>query len=60
MDNRGNTTGPIERESSMTEAMVENVQYTGGLTRYDCIYIYTGEWHVYTWSCVLDTLCTSI
>ncbi|XP_028159464.1 probable multidrug resistance-associated protein lethal(2)03659 isoform X1 [Ostrinia furnacalis] len=38
-----NITGPIEREALIREGLVEDVQYQpGGLTRYDCIYIYTG------------------
>ncbi|KAL4704833.1 hypothetical protein ACJJTC_001308 [Scirpophaga incertulas] len=34
---------PIEKQANVTDVLIENVQYEpGGLTRYDCIYIYTG------------------
>ncbi|CAH0405995.1 unnamed protein product [Chilo suppressalis] len=39
-----NATGnPVETSNRLEDSLVENVQYyPGGITRYDCIYIYTG------------------
>lgn len=39
--------GPIEAESALEQSFVENVNYGPGKpSRYDCIYIYTGELHL--------------
>ncbi|XP_072935953.1 probable multidrug resistance-associated protein lethal(2)03659 isoform X1 [Epargyreus clarus] len=39
----GNVTGPLAYAGNMTDRLVDNAQFQGStLTRYDCIYIYTG------------------
>ncbi|CAG9575865.1 unnamed protein product [Danaus chrysippus] len=37
-----NTSGPLQYSSNFTQALLENAHFSSGLTRYDCIYIYTG------------------
>ncbi|XP_045489358.1 probable multidrug resistance-associated protein lethal(2)03659 isoform X1 [Pieris rapae] len=36
-----NETGPLQLTSNFTDALVNNAEFQSGLTRYDCIYIYS-------------------
>ncbi|CAK1548503.1 unnamed protein product [Leptosia nina] len=36
-----NATGPLQLTSNLTDALINNAHFKSGLTRYDCIYIYT-------------------
>lgn len=41
-----NETGPLQLSSNFTDALVNNAVFESGLTRYDCIYIYTGKFNL--------------
>ncbi|VVC87931.1 unnamed protein product, partial [Leptidea sinapis] len=37
-----NASDPLDKTGNLTEALLDNAQFSAGLTRYDCIYIYSG------------------
>lgn len=47
LSERNTSAGPIElspeQTANFTASLIDNVEFSNGLSRHDCIYIYTGE-----------------